>query len=371
MLTRLTRRRLLGSMIAGGLAVSPGRAVNAAPATPVASPAADLTTALDTLLRSPQAGTGEPFSGAVLITQQGRVLHEAAYGDAEVVEQVPNTPETGFQIASITKTFTATLIMMVRDEGLLDLDDPAARYLPGLPHLERDGVPVTIRHLLGHTSGVPDFITLYDLYDLTAYPATLDELLDRIAAEPLLFTPGSDYAYSSSGYLYLGRIIEAVTGSTWEAVLTERILSPLELRDTWLTPPRRNSPLATGYLPLEGFIVPVSRLGRPDLAESAGGLTSTVADLETWLDAFLAGRVVAPDTVSEMLERGPYRYGLGFEYATLGGAEWLGHYGTTIGFRSALFHQPETEATIILLSNRQDLEIVALAEQVGTLLTSG
>jgi CubicO group peptidase (beta-lactamase class C family) len=72
-----------------------------------------------------------------------------------------------------------------------------------------------------------------------------------------------------------------------------------------------------------------------------------------------------------MLERGPYRYGLGFEYATLGGAEWLGHYGTTIGFRSALFHQPETEATIILLSNRQDLEIVALAEQVGTLLTSG
>jgi CubicO group peptidase (beta-lactamase class C family) len=358
----LTRRRLIGSMFAAGLAAP---AAHAGPATPIASPVADLRVALDALLRDQEADI--PFAGAALITQRGETLLQAAYGDADLVERIPNTPDTGYQIASITKTFTATLVMQLRDEGLLALDDPASRYLD-LPNLERDGIPVTIRHLLGHTSGVPDFITLFDLTAVVGYPKTLDELIDRIAEEPLLFTPGSDYAYSSSGYLYLGRIVEAVTGTTWEAALAERILEPLGLSRTWQTPPQRPGPLATGYVVLEGLVVPVSRLGRPDLAESAGGLTSTVGDLRAWFDAFRAGEVVAPETVSEMLERGPYRYGLGFEYAKLGPLEWIGHYGQTIGFRTAMFHQPDRDATMILLSNRQDLEIGPLTEQLGALI---
>ncbi len=362
----LSRRHLLGALLTGGL--FPIR-TGAAPTTPNANPVTDLPAALDALLADQELPV--PFSGAALITKGDRILLEAAYGDANLVERIPNTPKTGYQIASITKGFTAALIMQLRDEGKLDLDDPAAQYLPDLPNLELDGVPITIRHLLGHTSGVADFTELFDLTDVASYPATLDELVDRIAAAPLLFTPGSDYAYSSSGYLYLGRIIEAITGATWEAVLEERILDPLDLRRTWLTRPARSGPLATGYLPIEGFIVPVSRLGRPDLAESAGGLTSTLADLHTWLDAFLTGRVVPPAIVGEMLTRGPYRYGLGFEFADLGGMEWLGHYGHTIGFRSALFHQPELDITMILLSNRQDFEIVQLTERLGAVMTRG
>jgi len=359
----LTRRHLLGSLLATRLLPA---AAQAAPATPEATPAADLSAALDTVLAGQALAV--PFTGAALIIQSGQPLLEAAYGDADLVERIPNTPDTGFQIASITKTFTATLIMQLRDEGRFDLDDPAARYLPDLPNLERDGVAITIRHLLGHTSGVADFTQLFDLADVTSYPATLDEAIDRIAAAPLLFTPGTDYAYSSSGYLYLGRIIEAVTGVTWEAALTERILTPLNLRDTWLTPPRRHAPLATGYLLLENFIVPVSRLGRPDLADSAGGLTSTLADLRTWFDAFRTGDVISPATVAEMLTFGPYHYGLGFEVADLGGRDWFGHYGHTIGFRSAMLHQPELDLTMILLANRQDFEMVSLTERLGEVM---
>ena len=230
--------------------------------------------------------------------------------------------------------------------------------------LDSGASPVTVRHLLNHTSGVPDFLELYDVFDIEHYPESLDVLLDRIAIEPLRFEPGTEFHYSNSGYLYLGRIIEAVTGETWEEALAKRITGPLDLDRTWLTPPDNRGPLATGYLQLDGLVLPVSRLGRPDLAESAGGLTSTTSDLLAWVDAYMAGSVVDLDSVEEMLAPDLADYGLGWETIRVDGVEWHGHYGQTIGFCSALARQREHNATVILLSNRQDFPISHLHRQV-------
>ena len=153
------------------------------------------------------------FFGAALIAIDGKPVLRKGYGFANPMQKIANTPETGYQIASITKTFTASLIMQLRDEGKLSIDDPASTYLSGYPNLERDGVAVTIKQLLSHTSGVVDFLSLYDLEDPSSFPPDLPALIDNIKRQPLEFTPGSDYLYSNSGYLFLGRIIEQITGS--------------------------------------------------------------------------------------------------------------------------------------------------------------
>lgn len=357
----LDRRRTLSLLAGGALGMAPLRTLAN---TPIAAPTNDLTTELDLLFRDQDVEI--PFSGAALVTLGGIKLLDDAYGPADGIAGRDNTIDTGFQIASVTKTLTAALIMQLRDEGAFALDDPAAGYLPTVAsELERDGIAVTIRHLLNHTSGVVDFLELYDPLDILSYPESLDALLERIAREPLLFTPGERFHYSSSGYLYLGRIVEQITGQPWEEALAARILEPVGMGATWLTPPPSSGPLALGYLKVELFVIPVSRFGRPDLAEAAGGLTSTTADLHTWIEAFFDGVVVGPSTVEEMLPPGSWDYGLGWSTFDFGGARWIGHFGETIGFRSALFHQPDLNANIIILSNRQDYPISELVDQIS------
>lgn len=360
MVRALGRRRLIGSALTGIAVAHAGRA---AAQTPDAVHRGDIAAEIDRLL---SAQTEEAqFAGAVLVTDSGETLFEGAYGEADRLSGELNTTDTGFQIASITKTFTAALIMQLRDEGAFALDDPASALIPEFAdQLDSREHPVTIEQLLNHTSGVPDFLDLFDVFDVENYPESLDALIEGIAAEPLGFEPGAEFDYSNSGYLYLGRIVEAVTGQTWEETLRDRITAPLGLDRTWLTPPDRRGPLATGYLTVEGLVLPVSRFGRPDLAEAAGGLTSTTADLLAWTDAFMAGDVVNLDTVEEMLTQKFLGYGLGWDTLETSDADYHGHYGETIGFRSALAHDRERNTTVIILSNRQDFHIGDLTRQI-------
>jgi CubicO group peptidase (beta-lactamase class C family) len=358
------RRTFLSSLVASALAPT---GIAAFAQTPVASPVHDIAAEIDALLGDRSVDI--PFTGAVLMTNEGQPILNSAYGFADGTARTVNTSDTGFQIASITKTFTAALTMQLRNEGAFELDDPASALIPSYAHqLDAGATPVTIRQLLNHTSGVPDFLDILDPFDLENYPESLDLLLEAIAQVPLMFDPGEEYHYSNSGYLYLGRIIEAVTGRTWEAALNERIVDPLHLRRTWLTPPDNRGDLATGYLSIQGFVLPVSRFGRPDLAEAAGGLTSTTADLLIWLDAFMAGEIVPAETVREMLEPGESGYGLGWEEVDVDGVRWQGHFGQTIGFRTAMFRQQDRNQSIILLSNRQDYEIEATLNNIQRLI---
>ncbi len=358
------RRRAIGSAVASFMAAQFGVAVAQ---TPNAGTSGDLAETLDELLIE-QAEVAQ-FAGAVLVTGGGELLFDGAYGQADRLSDALNTTDTGFQIASITKTFTAVQIMQLRDDGAFALGDSASELIPEFAdQLESRDNPVSIEHLLNHTSGVPDFLDLFDPFDIENYPDSLEILLDRVAAEPLDFEPGTEFTYSNSGYLYLGRIIEAITGQSWETALADQITGPLGLERTWLTPPENRGPLATGYLTVEGLVLPVSRFGRPDLAESAGGLTSTTADLLTWTEAFMAGDIVDPATVEQMLTPKYFGYGLGWDTLAVDNVDWHGHYGETIGYCSALAHQRERNATVIILSNRQDFQVSALTERILALV---
>lgn len=360
----MQRRELLrASLAVSALWLSGRQSVFATQATPAATPVRDLEARLDAVLASYAAD--RRYFGAALIAIDGQPVLRKGYGFADPILQVANTPETGYQIASITKTFTAALIMQLRDEGKLSLDDPAATWLTGYPNLEQDGVQITVRHLLSHTSGVIDFLSLYDLENPASFPPDLGALLDDIKQQPLLSTPGSEFHYSNSGYLYLGQIVRAITSQSWEKALAERITQPLGLSHTWLTPPADPGPQAIGYLPVRGILFPVSHYGRVDLAEAAGGLTSTIDDLLAWDQALWSGKVVSMATLNEMQEPVLDDYGLGLEHARLDNLPAIGHFGQTVGFRTVYERIPELNATVIVLSNRQDLEIGQLAGELA------
>jgi CubicO group peptidase (beta-lactamase class C family) len=311
------------------------------------------------------------FTGALLALAGDEVLVRQAWGLADVAAGVPNTPETGFQIASISKTLTGALLLLLADEGLLALDDPAAGYLPGFPNLARDGVDITIRHLATHTAGVPDLLALFDVFNPASYPASATELMATIADAALRFTPGDRFEYSNSGYLLLGQIVETVTGQTYEAATRARILDPLGMDRTWIARPADPDPVAIGYLGFGPLLAPVSHMLDPAFVAAAGGWTSTIDDLRRWREALLTDAPVPGRLLDAMLAPAvPVpppnlgSYGIGIEIREVTGERYWGHYGTTIGYRSALIHFPEHGATLILLANRGDAPMEAFVEDL-------
>lgn len=325
----------------------------AAAATPTAT---DVSARLDRDMRGFVDGIG--FGGAVLVARGGRVVLRRAYGSADRVAKAPNTPETAFQIGSLSKAFTGMAIVQLAEAGRLSLDDPITARIPEFPHAERDGVAVTLRQMLAHTSGIPDFLGFHDAGDPAAWPRSFASLRADIEAKPLLFTPGAEYAYSNSAYDLLGVIVERVSGESFEGYLSRRILQPLGMTSSWLfAAPNPAPPVAVGYGKFRGVEIGVSIFSCVDLAFAAGGITSTVDDLLRWDRALLTDRLATRASIAEMLAPGLHGYGLGWQTETISGHRSVGHDGTTIGYRSKLSRFLAADATIIVLANDQRMDV--------------
>ena len=169
------------------------------------------------------------FSGSVLVSRGGETLFARGYGLANIELGVPNTPRTKFRIGSITKQFTAMAVMVLAEQGKLELDDPIGKYVEDAP---KTWEKVTIHHLLTHTSGVFDFSSAPDFEKLMAQPDTVPSLIARFRDRPLDFPPGEKCVHSNSGYILLGAVIEKASRMSYEAFLNEAIFGPLGLRDT-------------------------------------------------------------------------------------------------------------------------------------------
>ena len=343
----INRRRLLKLLGAGRVGVaSPGVRARAA------IQEADLGKQLDAAMRA--YVERDEFAGAVLVTRGGEPLLRSAYGPANRLTRKPNTPETGYQIASLTKGFTALACVQLQEDGKLALDDPISQYLPEVTHAELNGVAVTIRHLLAHTAGVPDFLGFYDVANPLSYPRDRDELVADIIARELEFTPGTQYAYSNSGYIYAGLIIERVSGQSYEAYLKDRIFGPAGMAATFIEePPDPAPPLADGYAELEGLLLPVSGFGRVDLAWAAGGITSTLDDMLRWHEALLTDELASQAAIQEMYVPVSPEYGLGWEVKEVAGHLSTGHEGHTIGYDAMLDRFIAEDVVIVQLCNRQ------------------
>ncbi|MGH2498428.1 MAG: serine hydrolase domain-containing protein, partial [Ktedonobacteraceae bacterium] len=168
------------------------------------------------------------LSGSVLVAQNG-MLFAKGYGLADKDAGIANTPQTRFRIGSLTKQFTAMAILILQERGKLHVTDHLCLYIADCP---TDWQPITIAHLLTHTSGIPDYTDLPDFAPTWTQPTTPEELISRFKNLPLEFTPGSRFRYSNSGFILLGYIIERVSGESYATFLQDNIFSPLKMKNS-------------------------------------------------------------------------------------------------------------------------------------------
>lgn len=302
------------------------------------------------------------FSGAALVAEGGEVVFRGAFGLANEDWGIPNSVETKFHLASVSKQFTAMLVLLLVEEGKLELDSPIVRYLPDYP--VGNGQQVTLHHLLNHTSGIPNYTNRPGFMQVDALQKTTSqELIDQFSGEELEFEPGAFFHYSNSGYFLLAAIIESVTGASYAEVLRELILVPLGMTDTGhLDQSVVLHGRATGYHELLGQRQPARRVDMSNFT-GAGSLYSTVGDLWKWSQALQSKQLLRGKLEELMVSPGKGDYGYGWFIDRGPGGElnyW--HGGIVAGFSTRIHRAPGEGQSVILLSNTSSSSVqVALA----------
>jgi D-alanyl-D-alanine carboxypeptidase len=311
------------------------------------------------------------------VDRPGRSRFVAASGTEKRNGDTPTSADAQLRVASITKLFVATVVLQLVEESRLGLDDPVTAYVPSF----RPARGVTIRQLLNHTSGIPDYTRTEHFHEGLLEDRdrvwSTDEMLALVADVRRDFAPGTDYLYCNTGYLLLGGVIDTITGSTWAAEIRRRILDPLRLRHTHVA---GAEPVPGGVLPgyadadMDGDVDNVDAGGPwPSLETTegpAGAIVSTAADLAVFADALFHGKLLRPDTLRQMVADGPHHprnanYGLGVEISRPDYrlTVW-GHGGFTLGFKSALWYLPKHDLVVVVLANDAGANTSDLAELV-------
>lgn len=289
------------------------------------------------------------LSGSVIVTRAGSTVFSGGYGLANREHDVANTPGTKFRIGSITKQFTAMCVMILRDRGLLDVDDRVGDHVAGLPESWRN---LTIHQLLTHTSGIMHSWNLPGFAETMAVPTTLDATLERFFDEPLLFEPGTSYAYSGTGYFLLARLIEVVSGESYAEFLQSEILDPLGMHETGAD---RQEPIllhrAAGYLRSEDGVVENAPDIYMPILTGGGNLYSTVEDMARWDHALDEHSLVSEQAYTSMYtpERNGYAYG--WQVAEGEDGVVLFHSGGVPGFAAFNLRIPAEEIGVVILTN--------------------
>ncbi|MBT3219803.1 MAG: beta-lactamase family protein [Proteobacteria bacterium] len=287
---------------------------------------------------------------AVYVPDEG--TWAAARGYANYDEGIAAETDSRFGVGSITKTFVSSVILQLETEGELSIDDKVTAWLPE----ETQWNMVTLRDLLGHTSGIDDFIDELDLVvDLSRY-WTGDELVALVANKPLLFKPGTDYEYSNTNYVLLGVIIERVTLNYWRDEVRTRLIEPLNLDRTHLPGDGEyiEDWIVHGYIGSQGIFLDVSESSHPSTAGAAGEMVSCTEDLLTWMAALYGGEVLEPEQLQAMTtEESPRMgYGLGCDIETRSGERLLGHGGASMGYQARMHWSDDSGmATATLVNN--------------------
>lgn len=339
---------ITGSLLAAAPALAQSTpAQSAPPMNTASSPRDDLTTRVDAYMRA--AVAYEQFSGSILIARDGVTLVDTGYGMASYELGVPNTSRTVFQTASITKSFTAMAIIQLRDRGRLNVDDPICRYLNNCPDAWK---PVTIRHLLTHTSGIKNFTRLPDWDESLSFRSySRAGVVDLFRGLPLEFVPGEKFDYSNSGFYLLGLIVERVSGSSYDQFLKTNIFEPLGMTQTRYVDGRAVVPgAATGYYSRGTAFITATYVD-PTTSFGASGIHSTTGDLLKWDQALYTEKLVSRRSLEEIFT--PYKpeYGFGWELGTRFGKKTIGHAGNDAGFSTYILRIPEEKLTVIVLGN--------------------
>lgn len=299
---------------------------------------------------SAYAAQGE-FSGVAAIAKDGKLVFAKGYGMANYEWGVPNTVEAKFRIGSVSKQFGAAAILKLQEEGKLKVDDAACGYLPDCPERWRR---ITIHQLLTHTSGIPNVTNLPAYEGMKHLPSRYEEQVKAVWELPLDFDPGTQFAYSNTGYIMLGQVIEKASGMKWESYLEKALFGPAGMKDTMAG---SNSLVvakqAYGYR---------GNAGKPTQAEYvsmaipnvAGAVVSTVGDLVKWDRALAGTAVLSAESKARLwkVEKSGYAYGWGV--AQFEGKEMQAHSGGIEGFSAQYARIPAEGLAVVVLSNFED-----------------
>jgi len=333
------------------------------------------------------ASDGKTPGIAVGIMQDGKAVLEQGYGMANLEHKVPAKPETVFRIASMTKQFTATAILLLAQETLLSTNDKLSRFFPEFPRSDE----VTIRQLLTHTSGLPSYDATPEYRSFRLQSHTISELVNWIKPDPYVAEPGAQYYYSNSGYLMLAGIIEKVSGESFRDFLKARVFDRLGLISTQVVQDDATLVLnrAAGYVLRDGQFGQFLNAPVSAASNNSGGtsIVSTVGDLMRWHTALLGGMVLSPPFLKEMTSPGTLRngerivtslsesgYGYGLFLINFMGHKKIGHTGRShMGFNSVTYTYPNERLKIAVLTNiagEAPLKLLAMQveEEIASLL---
>lgn len=303
---------------------------------------------LDEYLKS--ANNAYRFNGVALVIHNGEVLLNKGYGFSDIVSKTLNNPDTRFPILSITKSFTATIILKLQDDKKLSIHDKLSKYFPDFP----DGSKITIHHLLTHSSGIYNYTGDVGIEDsaIVNHPISKERVVSYFRDKPLDFPPGKYYSYNNSGYFLLGLVIEKITGKPYETVVRENIFKPLGMNQSgfdFINLPK--SVKAQGYEIWDQDTVIPYRHYDSTFAYSAGSIYSTTTDMVKWAQAVSSRQILKPKTWELAFKSKIRNYGYGWMTGQFFGKRYVRHSGGYPGYMSEFIYYPNEGFIIVLLNN--------------------
>jgi CubicO group peptidase (beta-lactamase class C family) len=314
--------------------------------------AQNLETKIDSLLLTEFKDANGP-GGVFMVARNGQPLYQKAFGKANLELDVALTPQHVFQLGSLTKQFTAIAILILEEQGKLQVKDPISRYLPDYPQ----GDKLTIHHLLTHTSGIKDFTRMKSLRDIAQKEMTPGQMVDFFKNEPVDFAPGEKFDYNNSGYVLLGYLIERVSGETYQDFVQNHIFKKAGMSQSYYASDRQLIPSrAYGYHQKEHGYVNKTVISY-SVPFASGALMSTVGDLLKWQNALRQNVLLKAESARKAFRKytlsngQEFTYGYGWHIKTLSGMPVREHGGSIFGFKTMAVYIPDRDIYVVGLSN--------------------
>lgn len=326
--------------------------------------------ALDELL-SAKFKTGAPGC-VVLVTRNNKIIYRKAWGNANIELNVAADPEMVFDIASVTKQFTAVAILQLVEQGKIFLQDSIQKYIPGYPS---GGYTITIEHLLTHTSGIKDYLQMeMNTPFIERWDFSPKQFIDSFKNHPLEFKPGTRFSYSNSGYYLLGYIIGKVTGKTYQEYMQEQLFKPLEMSHTYFEKDGMVIPGRVYGYRTEGTTVKNSDFWSASIKYAAGGMCANVDDLLKWHKALYANKILKEETFKKavtpyhLLDGTATRYGYGWYINTYNGIRSVEHPGALPGFQARQIYYPDDQVFVVVLTNNGSASMDELTNRISAVV---
>jgi CubicO group peptidase (beta-lactamase class C family) len=314
------------------------------------------------------------FNGSVLVAENGKLVFKKGYGLANMEWNIPNAPDTKFRLGSLTKQFTAMLIMQLVEQGKLRLEGKITDYLTDYP--KSAGDKITIHHLLTHTSGIPNYTDFADFRGFERNRFKPADFIKKFSELPLTFEPGSTFAYSNSGYFLLGFIIEKITGNTYENVLQANILTPLQMNNTGYDASYKILPKRASSYERWNLVYQNASYIDMSIPYAAGSLYSTVEDLALWDQALYSDKLLSASSKAIMFTpyKSEYAYGWGAGKMQIGQLKdsvlVMNHQGRLNGFNTSLIRIPKNKQLVVLLNNAGDADLWPVQNNILKILNN-